>query len=124
MVLEIKKKREMKSGRCGKVFKMREIVVGSRKTAKEAHAIEDSKTKHLVVLRRTVNVDSTRAGNIKLNFLREEKKQPEFHQDKSCYIIIGTKSYKEQVKKEIKEEPIVLGNFVVKEKTEESYLGD
>ena len=46
---EINKVKAMKQGRTTKVFKMREIMSGSKKVGKEAHAIIDPKTKELVV---------------------------------------------------------------------------
>ena len=49
MEAEIVKVKAMKQGRATKVFKMREIISGSKKAGKEAHAIIDPETKELVV---------------------------------------------------------------------------
>ena len=49
MEAEIIKVRAMKQGRATKVFKMREVISGAKKTAKEAHAIINPMTKELVV---------------------------------------------------------------------------
>ena len=46
---EIIKVKAMKQGRAGKVFKMREVISGEKKSGKEAHAILDPKTNKMVV---------------------------------------------------------------------------
>ena len=45
----IEKIKDDKDGRCGKVFKMKEIIAGPKKGGQEAHAIRDPITKELVV---------------------------------------------------------------------------
>ena len=75
------------------------------------------------ILRSAVDANSARIGNIKLDQIRKEK-QLEYHPEKSTYIMIGSESFKEKVKQESKESPLFLGSIQVKEKQEDSYLGD
>ena len=49
MEAEILKVKALKQGRTANVFKIREAVVGKKKTRQEAHAIFDEDTKELVV---------------------------------------------------------------------------
>ena len=46
------------------------------------------------------------------------------HPTKSCYLVYGSDSYKEQVEQETKDDPIMLGSMVLKEKSVVTYLGD
>ena len=46
---EINKVKESGQGRVGQIFKMKEIVGGPRKSSMNPHAIEDPKTKELLV---------------------------------------------------------------------------
>ena len=46
---EINKLKEWKFGRVTNIFKMKEIVGGSKKATQEAHAVIDPETKELVV---------------------------------------------------------------------------
>ena len=75
------------------------------------------------LLRCTNNVSCTRAGNIKLSMFLEEK-QLEAHPKKTCYILIGSKKLKKNVRKEIEVNPFVLGKVAIKEKVCDKYLGD
>jgi hypothetical protein len=69
------------------------------------------------------NVMDTRAGNIKLASLMEELCL-QIHPDKSCYVVCGTKKFKQQVLEETEEEPIMFGKVELKKKAEVTYLGD
>ena len=46
---EILKIKKMNIGRCGKIFKMKDVIAGPKKTTNEAHAVRDPKTGDLVV---------------------------------------------------------------------------
>ena len=46
---EIIKVKAMKQGRASKVFKMREVISGSKKAGKDAHAILNPRTNEMVV---------------------------------------------------------------------------
>ena len=73
--------------------------------------------------RLTLNVNSTRAGSQKL-FCLMNQKGLKCHSTKTVCISIGTTKYREGVKKEIQEEPIMFGDFQMKLVEEEFYLGD
>ena len=70
MEAEILKVKAMKQGRATKVFKMREIISGSKNTGKEAHAIKDPKTDELVV-------SNTAIKEVTLNYCLEVLKNNE-----------------------------------------------
>ena len=67
--------------------------------------------------------ESARAGNVKLSGLMDEKGL-KCHPGKTVLIAIGTKKFREEVNKEIKQNPIMFGDFQVKSKEEDVYLGD
>ena len=52
-----------------------------------------------------------------------KENQLECHPDKTCFIVIGTKTFKEGVGKEVEAEPIRFGTFVTEEKLVDRYLG-
>ena len=45
------------------------------------------------------------------------------HPDKSGYLVLGSPTYINMIKEDIKQDPIYLNNFRLKLKTEEKYLG-
>ena len=47
----------------------------------------------------------------------------EAHQDKTGYILFGTKAFKEEVEREVEGRPLVFGEFEVKRKESDKYLG-
>ena len=69
------------------------------------------------------NINSMRAGNIKLAALALEK-QLEYHPKKSGYLIFGSESFKAASRLEVQEAPVMLGSISLKEKETEKYLGD
>ena len=75
------------------------------------------------ILRVAPNISSARVGNVKLNAMIQEK-QLECHPDKTSFLIFGSKSYRENSEEELRGSPIVFGNFEVKEKVKDKYLGD
>ena len=46
------------------------------------------------------------------------------HPTKTCYLVFGSDKYKEQVKKELEQEPLTFGDFQVRQKESDVYLGD
>ena len=48
----------------------------------------------------------------------------DLYQDKSCYIIIGSKKVTEEISEELKLCPLTLYGKSLKEKNSEKYLGD
>ena len=45
------------------------------------------------------------------------------HTDKSGYLVLGSQSFADSMKLELKQDPIYLNKFNLKQKTEEKYLG-
>jgi hypothetical protein len=74
------------------------------------------------VLRGSKDVTTAQKGNIRLATMLKEKGL-EAHQDKTCFIIVGSNIFKENAKKEITENPLIFGDFVLKEKVFDKYLG-
>ena len=62
-------------------------------------------------------------GNVKMRSMMEEK-QLEVHTDKTGFIVLGGKKYKEAVEKDLGASPITFGNFVTRSKVMDKYLGD
>ena len=75
------------------------------------------------ILRVAPDVFSARAGNAKLTAMMRER-QLSCHPTKTCYLVFGSRQYKEQVKKELDQEPLMFGDFEVKAKESDVYLGD
>ena len=63
------------------------------------------------------------AGNDKIEACMETKLQ-DLHQDKSCYIVIGTKKIKNDLKNELEKYPLTLYGSKMSGKKSERYLGD
>ena len=68
-------------------------------------------------------VRQVRAQAIKMNFVLQEKGL-EIHPEKSGFLAIGCKKFKDEVAKETKEDPIMFGDIPLKEKVKLKYLGD
>ena len=75
------------------------------------------------LIRSAKNVDDTRSGNMRLDMTMKEMAL-DCHPTKSCYLVYGSDSYKEQVEQETKDDPIMLGSMVLKKKSVVTYLGD
>ena len=75
------------------------------------------------ILRVAPHVSSARAGNVKLTAMMRER-QLTSHPTKTCYLVYGSKQYKEQVQKELDQEPLMFGDFQVRPKESDVYLGD
>ena len=56
------------------------------------------------------DVASARIGNIKLNAMMEDKMLT-CHPTKTCYLVVGTPRYKENIQNEIKNNPLMFGKF-------------
>ena len=52
-----------------------------------------------------------------------KEKGLEAHPDKTCYVVFGSKSYKDKVNAQLKTNPLYLGDFQVKRKESDRYLG-
>ena len=75
------------------------------------------------IARMARDVQTAQAGNVKLASLMKEK-QLEVHPDKTCYIIMGGKKFKERVLEELRESPIMFGDIETRCKEKDKYLGD
>ena len=69
------------------------------------------------------NMNSMRAGNIKLAALALEK-QLQYHPRNSGYLVFGSEGYRAACRMEAQEAPVTLGEIIMKEKSTEKYLGD
>ena len=65
------------------------------------------------ILRLAPDVFSARSGNAKLTAMMRER-QLTCHPTKTCYLVYGSKQYKEQAKKELDQEPLMFGDFQVR----------
>ena len=74
------------------------------------------------VLKGNKDALDAQVGNIRMSAMLKEKGL-EAHPDKTCFITCGSKSYKQKVKDDLKEHPLVFGDFVMKERVMEKYLG-
>ena len=74
------------------------------------------------IMRSSKDVLSTKVGNIKLAAMLEEKGL-EAHPDKTCFIVCGGNKYKEKVEHDLERNPLMFGQFPVKQKEYDRYLG-
>ena len=44
--------------------------------------------------------------------------------NKSVYMVYASKKYREKVEEQVKENPLSLGNIILRQKTQQKYLGD
>ena len=66
------------------------------------------------IMRSSKDVLSTQVGNIKLAAMMEEK---------TCYIVCGSRRFKEKVMCDLESNPILSGQFPVKHRESDRYLG-
>ena len=69
------------------------------------------------------SVEDLRAVNIKMTMVMDLM-QTELNKTKSGYVLMGTEEQREGVRKRLKEDPLMCGNFEMKELKEEKWLGD
>ena len=74
------------------------------------------------ILRGSKSVLEAQVGNIKLAAMLRNKGL-EAHPDKTCYIVCGTKKYKQKVAQDLERNSLMFGEFQVKEKKSDKYLG-
>ena len=65
---------------------------------------------------------TAQSGNVRLATMLKGKGL-EAHQDKTGFIIIRSEKFKQRSKKEIAENPLMFGEFEMKEKASDKYLG-
>ena len=73
------------------------------------------------IFRGVGSVNSAIAGNIKLDVMAS-RCQLSFHPDKSGYILMGSEEQKEEIRKEIRRTPIMLGYIETQEKEADKWL--
>ena len=74
------------------------------------------------ILKGSKDVLAARVGNIKLATMLEDKGL-EAHPDKTCFIVCGSKKFKEKAEDDIKKQPLMFGNFEQKQREHDKYLG-
>ena len=74
------------------------------------------------ILKGCRDVNAAQVGNIRLATMLEDKGL-EAHPDKTSYIVCGSKRFKEKAKDDIQNNPLMFGNFEVKEREGDKYLG-
>ena len=74
------------------------------------------------IMKGSKDVNGAQAGNIKLSAMLKDKGL-EAHPDKTCFIICGSKQFKEKAEQDLKYNPIMFDTFPVKHKTSDKYLG-
>ena len=75
------------------------------------------------LLRSTSSVEDTIAGNMRLDLVIKEMCL-QIHKSKSCYLVVGSNSYKERIQEEIKKEAIMIGKQELKQEKCVTYLGE
>ena len=68
-------------------------------------------------------VKEAQAGHVKLSYALQEKMLT-FHKSKSIYQVYGSKKYRDEVKQQIAEFPMTLGEIHLKRSQQQKYLGD
>ena len=75
------------------------------------------------IMRAVDSVLAARAGNVKVNAVRNAK-QLRLNPDKTSYIMFGGKKELAMAREEISKSPIMCGQFKTKEKVVDKWLGD
>ena len=75
------------------------------------------------ILRVAPTLASARSGNIKLHMMLSERLL-KCHPKKTCFILYGSKAYKDQIIQELESSPLKFGDFSMLEKNQDTYLGD
>ena len=74
------------------------------------------------VLKGSEDVMAAQVGNIKLAAMLQDKGL-EAHPDKTSYIVCGSRNFKRKAKDDLEKNPLMFGNFAVKERVADKYLG-
>ena len=74
------------------------------------------------ILKGSKDVLDTQVGNIRLATMLESKGL-EAHPDNTCFIVCGSKKYKQRVNLDLERNRLMLGQFPVKQKECDRYLG-
>ena len=68
------------------------------------------------------SVSEARAGIIKVAAMLQDKGL-QAHPDKTCFVVLGTKKFKESVARELEVSPLWCGSFKLNQKESDKYLG-
>ena len=68
------------------------------------------------------DVLQAQVGNRKLACMLQDKGL-QAHEDKTCFIVFGSKVFKEKVRKDLDQSPLMFGNFPITQRVSEKYLG-
>ena len=74
------------------------------------------------ILKGSKDAMAAQVGNIKLSAMLQDKGL-EAHPDKTSFIVCGSSKYKQKAKNDLKERPLMFGDFEVKERVSDKYLG-
>ena len=74
------------------------------------------------VLKGSKDINAAQVGNIRLASMLEDKGL-EAHPDKTSFIVCGSDKFKEKAERDLKEQPIMFGDFAVKQRSSDKYLG-
>ena len=74
------------------------------------------------ILRGSKNLLEAQVGNIKLAAMLRDKGL-DAHPDKTCFIVCGTKKFKQKVSQDLETNVLRFGDFQVKQKVSDKYLG-
>ena len=74
------------------------------------------------ILKGSKDVLEAQVGNIRLTAMFKDKGL-EAHPDKTCFIVCGSRNYKNKVAKDLEQNPLVFEDFPVKQKICDRYLG-
>ena len=74
------------------------------------------------VLKGSKDVMAAQVGNIRLAAMLQDKGL-EAHPDKTSYIVCGSRKFKQKAKEDLENNPLMFGDFVVKERVSDKYLG-
>jgi hypothetical protein len=74
------------------------------------------------IMKESKNVMDAQAGNIKLAAMLEDKGL-DAHPDKTCFIVCGSKRFRDKTEKDLKANPLMFSSFPVKQKVSDKYLG-
>ena len=74
------------------------------------------------IMKGSKDVMGAQTGNIKLAAMLKDKGL-DAHPDKTCFLVCGSKTFKEKAQKELEGNPLMFDKFPVKQKVSDKYLG-
>ena len=74
------------------------------------------------IMKGSKDVVTAQTGNIKLSAMLKDKGL-DAHPDKTCFIVCGSKQFREKVERDLESNPLMFGTFPVKQKISDKYLG-